>query len=102
MYNSLKSWINLPVTIKPFIKRSGTGSKVFGEPVETLCYAEGDVKVVKNELGEEVVSKSQLYFAGSQALSAQDSILFEGTESSIISINTFYRNGVPDLKVVYL
>lgn len=102
MYESLKKWINIPVTIKPFIKRSGTGSKIFGDALDALCYAEGSIKVVKNELGEEVVSNSQLYFDGSQDISVQDNVIFEGTEKHIISVNTFYRNGVPDIKVVYL
>lgn len=102
MYNSLKSWINLPAQIKPFLKRDGTGAKIFGEPVDILCYAEGKSQVVTDNTGTEVVSTSQLYVDGPTVISALDCVVFEGVEKSIKNITTFYRNGKPDIKVVYL
>lgn len=102
MYDSLKSWINLPAQIKPFIKRTGTGSKLYGEPIDILCYAEGSMKVVTDNAGAEVVSNKQLYVDGATTISELDCVIFENLERSIKSINTFYRNGKPDIKVVYL
>jgi len=102
MYGSLKSWMNLPAQIKPFLKRDGTGAKIFGEPVDILCYAEGKVQVVTDNTGTEVVSTSQLYVDGPVTVSALDCMVFEGVEKSIKNITTFYRNGKPDIKVVYL
>lgn len=102
MYGSLKSWINLPAQIKPFLKRDGTGTKIYGDPVDILCYAEGRVQVVTDNTGTEVVSTSQLYVDGPTAISVLDCVVFEGIEKSIKSITTFYRNGKPDIKVVYL
>ena len=102
MYNSLKAWMNLPVQIKPFIRRSGTRTQLYGEPINEQCYAEGKVTIVTDNTGTEVVSNKQLYVDGSVAVSELDCIIFEGSENSIKSIGTFYRNGKPDIKVVYL
>ena len=102
MYESLKKWINLPAQIKPFVRRNGTGTKLYGDAVDIQCYAEGKVTTVTDNTGTEVVSNKQLYVDGSVAVSELDSIIFEGSERSIKSIGTFYRNGKPDIKVVYL
>lgn len=102
MYDSLKSWINLPVTIRPFVRRDGTGKKVFSDPIATNCYAEGKVQVVTSKEGKEVVSMKRLYFDGKEVISELDNILFEGKEIEITAIGYFYREGVVDIKVVYL
>lgn len=102
MYSSLKKWINLPAQVKPFIRRTGTGTKVYADPVDIMCYAEGKVVVVTNNTGTEVVSNRQLYVDGLVSVTELDSIIFENFEGSIKSIGTFYRNGKPDIKVVYL
>lgn len=102
MYNSLKSFMKLPAQVKPFVRRDGTGKKVYGKPVDILCYAEGHVKVVTDNTGTEVVSNKQLYVDGSMLISELDSIIFNGTESNIKSMGTFYRDGKPDITVVYL
>lgn len=102
MYDSLKRWMNLPAQIKPFVRRNGTGTKLYGAPVDILCYAEGKVTTITDNTGTEVVSNKQLYVDGSVDISELDCVVFEKAERSIKSISTFYRNGKPDLKVVYL
>ena len=102
MYSSLKPWMNLPAQIKPFLKRDGTGTKIYADPVAIKCYAEGKVQVVTDSNGAEVVSTSQLYVDGPTEVSVLDCVIFEGVEKSIRNITTYYRNGLPDLKVVYL
>ena len=102
MYESLKKWINLPAQIKPFIKRNGTGTKLYGNAIDIKCYAEGKVTTVTDNKGAEVISNRQLYIDGSVPITELDCIIFENSEHSIKSIETFYRNGKPDIKVVYL
>jgi hypothetical protein len=102
MFNNLRSWLNLQVTIKPCTQRSATGSKVYGTAYTTVCYAAGKVQVVKNTVGKEVVSIKQLYFDGNVPVSAMDTVVFEGVESDIQAISYSYRDGKVDLKVVYL
>ena len=102
MFSSLKSWINLPAAVKPYIKRDGTGEKVFATTRDIFCYAEGKVQVVTNKEGKEVVSMKQLYVDGNTAIEELDNVVFENTESEIRAIGYFYRNGLVDMKVVYL
>lgn len=102
MYNSIKSWLNLPAIIKPFESRSGTGAKTFGASISILCYAEGTIKIITDKDGKEVKSMKQLYVDGNTSISERDNIIFEGKETEINAIGYFYRSGVVDLKVVYL
>lgn len=102
MYNSIKPWINVPFQIKPFISRSGSGAKQFGDTLDVLCYPESDVKIVTDENGAEVVSTTQLYVDGSVPIKVTDDVVFENETRPVHRVNSFYRNGTVDLKVVYL
>lgn len=102
MYSSIKSWINVPYQIMPFVKRNGAGTKVFGEALNELCYPEGRIELVTNKNGVEVVSNTRLYVDGNSPIKVTDNVIFEGETKPIQRINTFYRDGKPDIKVVYL
>ena len=86
----------------PYIKRSGTGSKFFGDSIELTCYAEGKVQVVTNKEGKEVVSNKILYVDGPTEIDELDNVVFEGRETEVKAIGYYYRNGQPDIKLVYL
>jgi hypothetical protein len=102
MYESLKRWLDVPVTVKPFLKRTGAGDKMFGTPYTIHVYPVSKEEKVRNAGGVEIISNSQLYVDGSTVIHRLDNVLFEGDELPIQAIHVFYRNGVPDLKVVYL
>lgn len=102
MYASLKPWVNVPYQIKPFIKRDGAGNKIFGDTIDSLCYPEGKVILVINVEGGTVTSTCQLYVDGSTDIKVTDNVVFEGVDRPIQRINSYYRNGVVDMKVVYL
>lgn len=102
MYSSLKEWLDVPITIKPFIKRTATGDKVFGEPVHVLCYPRGEVNIVRNWQGVEVVSHNHLHVEGDTSVTELDNIIFEDKEYSVQAVSTYYRDGKPDIKVVYI
>ena len=102
MYASLRSWMNVPLTVRPFVKHSGAGTKQFGDNVELLCYPKADIQVITDEKGSEVISTTQLYVDGRNSIKVTDNVIFEGTERPIQRINTFYRNGAADILVVYL
>lgn len=102
MYNSIKQWMNIPVTIKRFNKRDGTGAITFLGPVDSKCYVDGKVQVITNSLGVEVISTRQLYVDGSTEIAELDNVIFEGKELPVKGVSTFYENGLPDLKVVYI
>lgn len=102
MYESLKPWIDVPITIKPFIKRTATGDKVFGEDISVLCYPQGEVKIVRNWQGVEVVSHNHLHVEGDTVVTELDDIVFEGKQYPVKAVSAYYRNGKPDIKVVYI
>lgn len=102
MYNSVKDWMDVPFTIKQFDKITGSGAKLYEAPVDKFCYPAGEIKRIQNDFGEEVVSGTQLYVDGDTLVTTHDLVFFEGREWNIQSVKTFYRDRVPDLKVVYL
>ena len=102
MYNSLKPWLNVAYQYKPFIRRNGAGTKIFGDTVDSKCYPVSDVKLITDSKGAEVVSTSHLYVDGNESIKVTDSVVFEGEERPVLRISTFYTNGMPDIKVVYL
>lgn len=102
MFESIKEWINVPFTLKPFEKRSGTGTKQFGADENLMCYPQCDNILVTNNDGAELTSSTQLYVDGAVSIKVTDNVVFEGTERPIKHIATYYRNGVPDIRVVYL
>ena len=102
MYQSIKEWINVPITVKPYVKRSATGDKMFGDSYELLCYPQGEVNIVRNWQGVEVVSHNHLYMDGDAEITKLDNVIFEGEELPVQAISTYYRNGKPDIKVVYV
>lgn len=102
MYSSLKPWVNIPFYVEPFIKRTGTGKIVFGEPIQYLCYPRAKMKLIKDATGAEVVSSHALYVDTNVKVNIKDHIIFEDMEYDILNINTFYRDGRPDVRVIYL
>ena len=102
MFNSIKEWINVPFSYKPYITRNGAGTAIYDESVSSMCYPVSDVKIIVDYEGAEVTSTTTLYLDGLHPLKYNDVVIFEGFERRILRINTFYANGAPDIKVVYL
>lgn len=102
MYESLRPWMNIPVVIKPYKGRSATGDKLFDKPVTKLCYPKGEVNIVRNWQGVEVVSHNHLYFDGAVEISKLDNVIFEGEDLPVQAISNFYRDGKIDIRVVYV
>lgn len=102
MFQSVREWINVPVTVMPFLKRTATGDKEFGEAYEVLCYPQGEVNIVRNWQGVEVVSHNHLHVDGNTNITKLDEVIFEGEQLPVQAISTYYKNGVPDIKVVYI
>lgn len=94
--------MNLSASYKPYLNRSGTGSPQYDTKVDILCYAEEDIKVIVDALGVDSVSTTQLYVDGTVPIKPFDAVTFSGVEKEVKRVNTFYREGVPDIRVVYL
>ena len=102
MYDSVANWINIPYVLETYIKLTGSGVKQYDAPQSLLCYAAGEIIRVTNDIGEEITSGTQLYISGDTLITTMDKLTFEGRKHNIQSIKTFYRDGVPNIKVVYL
>lgn len=102
MFGSLHKWMNVPITIKPFLKRDGTGGTLYGADIIVKCYPKADAQTVSNNAGIEIKSGSQLYIDGNIQINEQDAVVFEERERMVRAVVAFYRNGIPDIKVAYL
>lgn len=102
MYDSVKPWINVPYQYKRFLRYNGAGVKQFGDVISSLCYPVGDTKFVTDVSGAQKVSTMQLYVPGNEPIKVNDTVIIEGEERSIYRITSYYRDGVVDVRVVYL
>lgn len=102
MFDSVKTWISVPYTIKPLVKRTGTGTKQFGPDINSMCYPVGNVALVVNDVGAEVTSTTQLYVDGNEPIKITDNVVFDGEERPVLRVSAYYIDGKPDIKVVYL
>jgi hypothetical protein len=102
MFASVKPWINMPFEIKPFIGFNEYGDKEFGESESKLCYRVDKTEQIKDIRGVDVISDTQLYINGSEEISELSVVVLCGREWNIQKISTYFKDGVPSLKVVYL
>lgn len=101
MYESLREWMDVPITVTPCTGRDGRGDKIMGKSFSVNSYPVSEIKLVRNAAGVDVVSKRHHYIDAAVAISCLDNILFEGEDLPIQAIETFYRAGKPDILVVY-
>lgn len=103
MLQSLLSWLNTPVTIRPYLSIDATGDKTYGPDFTAKCYPEFSNKVVVNVSGKEVVSSHTLYFKEDVIVSSDDKILLNGTWFEIKSIGVYYDDvGNVSARVVHI
>jgi hypothetical protein len=103
MFKSLSKWLNIPYKVKPILLYDGDGDKTYGIAEDYFCYIEGKTVIVRNEVGNEVVSQLQLYTNGSVVIKTTDIIVYEGKDYLMHAIAPFYDGkGNKDLQVVYL
>lgn len=102
MYESLKEWMDVQVTIRPFEKRDGAGDKFFKNPVSILTYPVFEAKYVRNSLGADVLTNHHFYIDGDKQVSILDEVQIDNEWLPIQAIDTFFKDGKPDIKVVHV
>lgn len=102
MYESVKEWLNVPIKLRPFSKRNGAGEKIFFEFVSINSYPVFEAKYVRNTLGADVLTNHHFYIDGSNSVSVLDEVQVDGEWLPIQAIDTFFRLGKPDIKVVHV
>lgn len=101
MYDSIKDWLNVDLTIRQFIKRDGAGDKTFKKPITVASYPVFETKLVRNSLGVDVSTSHHYYVDGNVAVSVLDEVQADDKWLPIQAIDVFYRDGLPDIKVVH-
>lgn len=112
MDRQIRGMLNQQITIEKFKSKSSRGGKEYHDPVVFPCYISGEVKMVRDEEGEEKVSTKTVYLDGTETasnddlelgvgdISTKDRItLPDGTQPPVISIQP-YRDEKGKLNVV--
>lgn len=100
MFESLHSWLNIPLKIKPFIRRDGTGEAIYGEVIDTKCYAQGKVTLVRDVHGNDIVSQLQLYIDGNVPIKVTDKVIFNGEKYNIKALGPYYDGNTGEISIV--
>jgi len=80
-------WFNQTVTIEPFTGVNTYGEPQYGDSVQYSAFVQRKTKLVRDRMGQEVVSSAQVYLDGSVDVSIQDRItLPDGSQPVILSI----------------
>ena len=105
MFNSLRSWLTCPFEIRPYKGRNAAADIIYGEPVIVKGYYVGEVEIITNATGDDVVSSARLYYDPSDyTINNLDKLIIDGEEKDIIRITNYMdgNTGTSSCKVVYL
>lgn len=105
MYESLKSYLNVPVTWLHQGVPNGWGDTTTDSSNVIKVYPVEQSKVIVNHLGIEVVSSTTFYVDPITigTYTYDDKITFQGEDRSILKIETYYDTaGAPSIMVVYV
>lgn len=94
---SIKKLMNIPVGWKQFVSQDGAGEKTYNASVTLYCYKHGGERILRNNEGEEQVSRQTLYFNGTdtrvRSLSTQDLITTsDNIDHYILDARPYYDN----------
>ena len=106
MEYELREILNDIIPYKKFLRQSGSGVKNFFPPLDINCYVEDRIEMVRNEEGEEVLSKTRLYMAAdhvTEKIEAKDCFVLNGKDIPVINRSRYKdEKGNPYVVVVYL
>jgi hypothetical protein len=97
-------WRDYSLTIRPFTGYDKYGGPTYGGSVTVMCYLQYTPTLVRNSLGQEVVSSAQAYIVGDITRNVLDKVtLPSGASSPPIRIDHFYNDvSVLELTVIYM
>ena len=105
MFDSLKEWMTCPFQVKHFSGYDAYADKSFDEPVDMIGYFVGNVEVITDATGDDVVSSSQVYYDPDvYSIDSLDKIIVDGEEKDIIKITNYMDGnfGASSIKIAYL
>lgn len=90
----LRKWLTTPISWEPFLSESSRGSPSYGTKVDLMCHMEGSRQMVRNRMGEEVLTNWTLYLDDSRldTMTEKDRItLPSGEQPPIIRVAPIYN-----------
>lgn len=102
MFNSIRKLCTLPATYRSYIKRSGSGSKIYGTTTDIKVYVDGRIKVLTDDFGVQFTSSMQFFIDGTCPIKALDEITFNNFVREVKAVRPLYWHDKLDLKVVYV
>lgn len=105
MFESLKEWMTCPFQVKRFEGYTASADKKFSEPEDCIGYFVGNIEVITDATGDDVVSSSQIYYDPAVTMiNDLDVIIVDGQEKDIIRITNYMdgNTGTSSIKIVYL
>lgn len=105
MYNSLREWLTCPFQIIPYEGRNAAADIIYGRPITVYGYYVGEVEIITNATGDDVVSSARLYYDPvDYTIKNLDKLVIDGEEKDIIRITNYMdgNTGTSSVKVVYL
>ncbi len=105
MFDSLKEWMTCPFQVKRFEGYTPSADKRFSEPEDMIGYFVGNVEVITDATGDDVVSSSQVYYDPDvYSIDSMDKIIVDDEEKDIIKITNYMDGnfGTSSIKIVYL
>lgn len=105
MFDSLKEWMTCPFQVKHFEGYTPSADPLWSEPEDMIGYFVGNVEVVTDATGDDVVSSSQVYYDPSDyTIDPQDKLCVDGLEKDIIQITNYMDGnfGSSSIKIAYL
>jgi len=80
-------WFNQTITLEPFTGVNTYGEPQYGTAVQYSAFVQRKTKLVRDRIGQEAVSTSQVYLNGTVNVDIQDRItLPDGSRPVILSI----------------
>ena len=105
MFDSLKNWMTCTFKVKQFLGYTASADKQFTDPVDMIGYIVGDVEIITDATGDDVVSSSQIYYDPAiYEINTLDKLIVDGQEKDIIKITNYMDGnfGTSSIKVVYV
>lgn len=94
-----------PFQVKHFNGYTPSADRKYSDPEDMVGYFVGNVEVVTDATGDDVVSSSQVYYDPSlYTIDSLDVVIVDGQEKDIIQITNYMdgNTGTSSIKIVYL
>ena len=94
-----------PFKVKHFTGYTASADKQYSDPVDMIGYFVGNVEIITDATGDDVVSSSQVYYDPSKyEVDTLDKIIVDGQEKDIIQITNYMDGnfGASSIKIIYV